>query len=126
MQKRTLSLIIGSALIIPSLAMAAPSVSSNTTPAELRAEPAVNTIQAETKGPNGELVATQPGETVDETYPKVEATDAQNQAPFNGDLGQQDSSEIYPSVTEPTDTDEYAAAPTETDMPLTDDTLQEE
>ena len=62
MQNRTLSLLLGTALIIPSLAMAAPIGTDNITPAELRAEPVDNTLQAEIEGPDGELLATQPGE----------------------------------------------------------------
>ncbi|MGM8887862.1 hypothetical protein ACS8FD_18195, partial [Psychrobacter sp. 1U2] len=62
MQKRTLSLIIGAALVMPSIAMAAPMDQGNITPADMRDTPAPNTLQAEIEGPDGELLATQPGE----------------------------------------------------------------
>ncbi|WP_299185996.1 hypothetical protein [uncultured Psychrobacter sp.] len=62
MQKRTLSLIIGTALAMPSIAMAAPMDQGDITPADMRATPAPNTLQAEIEGPDGELLATQPGE----------------------------------------------------------------
>ena len=62
MQNRTLSLIIGTALVMPSLAMAAPIDNSSITPADMRNAPAASTLQAEIDGPNGELLATQPGE----------------------------------------------------------------
>ncbi len=75
MQNRTLSLIIGTALIVPTLAMAAPIDSSDVTPADMRTIPVENTLQAEVEGPDGELLATQPGEvesdvTVVETNPE--------------------------------------------------------
>ncbi len=75
MQNRTLSLIIGTALIMPTLAMAAPIDSSDVTPADMRTTPVENTLQAEIEGPDGELLATQPGEaesdvTVVETNPE--------------------------------------------------------
>ncbi|MGM8898044.1 MULTISPECIES: hypothetical protein [unclassified Psychrobacter] len=62
MQNRTLSLIIGAALVMPSIAMAAPMDQGNITPADMRDTPAPNTLQAEIEGPDGELLATQPGE----------------------------------------------------------------
>ncbi|OLF37525.1 hypothetical protein [Psychrobacter sp. Cmf 22.2] len=62
MQNRTLSLIIGTALAMPGIAMAAPMDQGNITPADMRVTPAPNTLQAEIEGPDGELLATQPGE----------------------------------------------------------------
>ncbi len=126
MQNRTLSLIIGTALIMPTLAMAAPIDNSNVTPADMRTTPVENTLQTEIEGADGELLATQPGEvesdeTVVETAPEEVTTITQSQQPNQ----QYSSSEIYPPVTEPADTDEYAA-PAETDTSLTEDTFQGE
>ncbi len=75
MQNRTLSLIIGTALAMPSIAMAAPMDQGNVTPADMRVTPAPNTLQTEIEGPDGELLATQPGEVegdinVTETNPQ--------------------------------------------------------
>lgn len=74
MQKRTLpsSLLITAALALPSMAIAAPvntdpanindPVNTNeVTPVDQRALPVDNTLQAELEGPDGELLATQPG-----------------------------------------------------------------
>ncbi|MBO1530442.1 hypothetical protein J3492_04340 [Psychrobacter sp. F1192] len=64
MQNRTLSLslLMSAALAIPSLAMAADADEmTNVTPADMRTTPVDNTLQAEVEGPDGELLATQPG-----------------------------------------------------------------
>lgn len=64
MQNRTspLSLLLGAALAMPGLAMAASVNTGNITPADMRAAPVDNTLQTEVEGPDGELLATQPGE----------------------------------------------------------------
>ncbi|WP_201554262.1 hypothetical protein [Psychrobacter sp. 72-O-c] len=63
MQNRLLplSLLVGAALVMPGLAIAAPA-NSTVMPADMRVAPVDNTLQAEIEGPDGELLATQPGE----------------------------------------------------------------
>ncbi|MGE6480410.1 hypothetical protein ACQKEI_03465 [Psychrobacter namhaensis] len=61
MKSNTLSLIMGAALVLPSLAMAMPVNKTEVTPADKRVLPVDNTLQAKIEGPNGELLATQPG-----------------------------------------------------------------
>lgn len=87
MQNRTLpsSLLIAAALALPSVAIAAPVNTADIQPADARTMPADNTLQAQVEGPDGELLATQPGavdtaeiETAEievaEAMPEVEAT----------------------------------------------------
>ncbi|WP_367109015.1 hypothetical protein [uncultured Psychrobacter sp.] len=118
----SLSLLLSTALVVPTLAMADLTGYEETTPADTSTATADNTLQAEVEGPDGELLATQPGEvvtdeTVVETYPEEVSPDAQNEA-----LNQQDSSEIDPAVTEPTDVD-YNTMPVEPEEPLANDEL---
>ena len=66
MKNRTLplSLLMGAALAIPSLAMADtsnPDEMTDVTPADMRTMPVDNTLEADVEGPDGELLATQPG-----------------------------------------------------------------
>lgn len=76
MKKNILSLIMGATLVLPTMAMAAPvnhssvkhaSVNhssinhSDIMPADMRDAPVESTVQAEVEGPDGELLATQPG-----------------------------------------------------------------
>lgn len=66
MKNRTLplSLLMGAALAIPSLAMADTSnldEMTDVTPADMRTMPVDNTLEADVEGPDGELLATQPG-----------------------------------------------------------------
>ena len=61
MKKNILTLVMGTALVLPSIAMAAPVNNSDLMPADKRNAPVKSTIQAEIEGPNGELHATQPG-----------------------------------------------------------------
>ncbi|WP_201615530.1 hypothetical protein [Psychrobacter urativorans] len=62
MQKRTLplSLLIGAALTIPSLAMAAPANNNNITPVDMPTATAENTLETE-ESTDSELRSTQPG-----------------------------------------------------------------
>lgn len=61
MNKHILSIIMGSALVLPMTAMAAPTDDASTvTPADKMAMPVDNTLQAKIQGPDGELLATQP------------------------------------------------------------------
>lgn len=62
MQNRTLplSLLLGAALVMPGLAIAAPVSTGNIMPADMRNAPVDNTLQTEVEGPDGELLATQP------------------------------------------------------------------
>lgn len=63
MKKNMLSLVLGTALALPTIAMAAPNAVNNADlmPADMRSMPVDNTLQAEIEGPDGELLATQPG-----------------------------------------------------------------
>lgn len=61
MKKNILTLVMGTALVLPSIAMAAPVNNTDLMPADKRNAPVKSTIQAEIEGPNGELHATQPG-----------------------------------------------------------------
>lgn len=88
MNKNALSLLMGAAIILPTVAMAAPvetndTKSANTqqvTPAEQLNAPVENTLQSKVKGPDGELLATQPGavetdesETVEDDMDEAES-----------------------------------------------------
>lgn len=88
MNKNALSLLMGAAIILPTVAMAAPvetndTKSANTqqvTPAEQLNAPVDNTLQSKVKGPDGELLATQPGavetdesETVEDDMDEAES-----------------------------------------------------
>ena len=61
MKKNILSLVLGATLVLPAAAIAAPVDTSDIMPADMRTTPVDNTLQAEIEGPDGELVATQPG-----------------------------------------------------------------
>ncbi|MBO1515961.1 hypothetical protein [Psychrobacter halodurans] len=74
MKNTALSLLMGATLILPTMAMAAPVNTAEVTPADKLAEPVDNTLQAEIEGPDGELLATQPGAVENEEA--VAITDA--------------------------------------------------
>lgn len=59
MSNSKLSLLVGAALVVPSLAFA---TTGNIVPADMRTTPAPNTLQQKIQGPDSELIATQPGE----------------------------------------------------------------
>jgi len=61
MKKNVLSLIVGATLVLPTMAMAAPVNHSDLAPSDMRNAPVESTVQAEVEGPDGELLATQPG-----------------------------------------------------------------
>ncbi len=61
MKTRILSIAISAVLALPTLAFAAYNTGS-VTPADMRTTPAPNTLQSKIQGPDGELLATQPGE----------------------------------------------------------------
>ncbi|QOD12875.1 hypothetical protein IEE84_00700 [Psychrobacter sp. 28M-43] len=61
MKKNILSLIVGATLVLPTMAMAAPVNNSDLMPADMRNAAVKSTVQAEIEGPDGELLATQPG-----------------------------------------------------------------
>lgn len=61
MKKNVLSLIVGATLVLPTMAMAAPVNNSDLAPSDMRNAPVESTVQAEVEGPDGELLATQPG-----------------------------------------------------------------
>ena len=61
MKKNVLSLIVGASLVLPTMAMAAPVNNSDLMPADMRNAAVESTVQAEIEGPDGELLATQPG-----------------------------------------------------------------
>ena len=75
MKKNILSLVLGATLVLPAAAIAAPVNTSDIMPADMRTTPVDNTLQAEIEGPDGELVATQPG-----------AVDNNNMDAINGDM----------------------------------------
>ncbi len=74
MKNTALSLLMGATLILPTMAMAAPVNTAEVTPADKLTEPVDNTLQAEVEGPDGELLATQPGAV--ESEEAVAITDA--------------------------------------------------
>ncbi|MGM8900920.1 hypothetical protein, partial [Psychrobacter sp. 1Y4] len=61
MKKNILPLVLGATLVLPAAAIAAPVNTSDIMPADMRTTPVDNTLQAEIEGPDGELLATQPG-----------------------------------------------------------------
>ena len=63
MKKNILSLVLGATLVLPTIAMAAPNAvnNKNIMPADMRTQPVDNTLQSKVEGPDGELLATQPG-----------------------------------------------------------------
>ena len=61
MKKNILSLIMGATLVLPTLAMAMPMSNSNVMSADMQNASVESTVQAEVEGPDGELLATQPG-----------------------------------------------------------------
>ncbi|WP_201571856.1 hypothetical protein [Psychrobacter nivimaris] len=61
MKKNVLSLIVGASLVLPTMAMAAPVNNSDLMLANMRNAAVESTLQAEIEGPDGELLATQPG-----------------------------------------------------------------
>lgn len=81
MQNRTLpsSLLIAAALALPSVAIAAPVNTADIQPADARTMPADNTLQAQVEGPDGELLATQPGavDTAEIETAEVEVAEAE-------------------------------------------------
>lgn len=81
MQNRTLpsSLLIAAALVLPSVAIAAPVNTADIQPADARTMPADNTLQAQVEGPDGELLATQPGavDTAEIETAEVEVAEAE-------------------------------------------------
>lgn len=89
----SLSLLMGAALAIPTLVVAAPANSDDITPADMNGAAVDNTLQAEVEGPDGELLATQPGEVeLTETEEENVAVD-NTAAPIT--LNQQHSSANY-------------------------------
>lgn len=84
MQNRILplSLLISAALAIPSLAMAAPTDTAADMNADMNAMPVENTVQEEAVGPNGELIATQPGYVESSESATATELDADTQAAY--------------------------------------------
>lgn len=81
MKKNILSLIVGAALVLPTMAIAAPANNSDLVPADMRSTAVDNTLRAEIKGPDGELLATQPG-AVD-----IDESDADDMDDETDDMG---------------------------------------
>lgn len=82
MKKNVLSLIVGTTLMLPAVAMAAPMGNSDIMPADMRSTAVDNTLRAEIEGPDGELLATQPGAVdIDES----DADDMDDEADDMGD-----------------------------------------
>ncbi|WP_394209860.1 hypothetical protein [Psychrobacter piscatorii] len=80
MKKNILPLVLGATLVLPAAAIAAPVNTSDIMPADMRTTPVDNTLQAEIEGPDGELLATQPG-----------AVDDNNMDTMNDDMESEES-----------------------------------
>ena len=101
MKNRTLplSLLMGAAIAIPSLAMAAPANSeamTEVTPADMRTMPVDNTLEAEVEGPDGELLATQPGAIETNESEAVAIADMNDEA--NEEMSAADDADVVDAV----------------------------
>ena len=87
MKKNVLSLIVGATLVLPTIAMAAPVNNSDLMPADMRNAAVESTVQAEIEGPDGELLATQPGAVdVEESNTADVDMDMDNEADETDDM----------------------------------------
>ena len=108
MKKTALSLLMGATLILPTMAMAAPVNTAEVTPADKLAEPVDNTLQAEVEGPDGELLATQPGAV--ESEEAVAITDAAAMEVATNEATEEENDAMAAAGMQPAQTEQPAPA----------------
>ncbi|MGP5102506.1 hypothetical protein ACTXJH_00760 [Psychrobacter celer] len=108
MKNTALSLLIGATLILPTMAMAAPVNTAEVTPADKLAEPVDNTLQAEVEGPDGELLATQPGAV--ESEEAVAVTDAAAMEVATNEATEEENDAMAAAGMQPAQTEQPAPA----------------
>ncbi|MCG3881060.1 hypothetical protein [Psychrobacter sp. Ps3] len=108
MKNTALSLLMGAALILPTMAMAAPVNTAEVTPADKLAEPVDNTLQAEVEGPDGELLATQPGAV--ESEEAVAITDAAAMEMATNEATEEENDVMAAAGMQPAQTEQPAPA----------------
>ena len=108
MKNTALSLLMGATLILPTMAMAAPVNTAEVTPADKLAEPVDNTLQAEVEGPDGELLATQPGAV--ESEEAVAITDAAAMQVATNEATEEENDAMAAAGMQPAQTEQPAPA----------------
>ncbi|MGO3875910.1 hypothetical protein [Psychrobacter celer] len=108
MKNTALSLLMGATLILPTMAMAAPVNTAEVTPADKLAEPVDNTLQAEVEGPDGELLATQPGAVESEEAGAV--TDAAAMEVATNEATEEENDAMAAAGMQPAQTEQPAPA----------------
>ena len=108
MKNTALSLLMGATLILPTMAMAAPVNTAEVTPADKLAEPVDNTLQAEVEGPDGELLATQPGAVESEEAAAV--TDAAAMEVATNEATEEENDAMAAAGMQPAQTEQPAPA----------------
>ncbi|WP_288997687.1 hypothetical protein [uncultured Psychrobacter sp.] len=108
MKNTALSLLMGATLILPTVAMAAPVNTAEVTPADKLAEPVDNTLQAEVEGPDGELLATQPGAV--ESEEAVAITDAAAMEVATNEATEEENDAMAAAGMQPAQTEQPAPA----------------
>lgn len=108
MKNTALSLVMGATLILPTMAMAAPVNTAEVTPADKLAEPVDNTLQAEVEGPDGELLATQPGAV--ESEEAVAITDAAAMEVATNEATEEENDAMAAAGMQPAQTEQPAPA----------------
>lgn len=108
MKNTALSLLMGATLILPTMAMAAPVNTAEVTPADRLAEPVDNTLQAEVEGPDGELLATQPGAV--ESEEAVAITDAAAMEAATNEATEEENDAMAAAGMQPAQTEQPAPA----------------
>ncbi|MGP5074444.1 hypothetical protein ACTXGZ_02835 [Psychrobacter celer] len=108
MKNTALSLLMGATLILPTMAMAAPVNTAEVTPADKLAEPVDNTLQAEVEGPDGELLATQPGAV--ESEEAVAITDAAAMEMATNEATEEENDAMAAAGMQPAQTEQPAPA----------------
>lgn len=108
MKNTALSLLMGATLILPTMAMAAPVNTAEVTPADKLAEPVDNTLQAEVEGPDGELLATQPGAV--ESEEAVAITDATAMEVATNEATEEENDAMAAAGMQPAQTEQPAPA----------------
>ncbi|MDV2859470.1 hypothetical protein R0I52_01940 [Psychrobacter sp. CAM01] len=108
MKNTALSLLMGATLILPTMAMAAPVNTAEVTPADKLAEPVDNTLQAEIEGPDGELLATQPGAVESEEV--VAITDAAATEVATNEATEEENDAMAAADMQPAQTEQPAPA----------------
>ena len=108
MKNTALSLLMGATLVLPTMAMAAPVNTAEVTPADKLAEPVDNTLQAEVEGPDGELLATQPGAV--ESEEAVAVTDAAAMEVATNEATEEENDAMAAAGMQPAQTEQPAPA----------------